>query len=166
MKEVKGETIHYFNASQVVSQLKSINSTRALSRWSKLIEDSTSYAFKRKSNNSRIYTEEDLQKFLSVDSAYSKEPESSIDSILIAHFSLVIDKKEQEATSMPLDAQVLKTLAYQNELLFKQNELLAEQLENVQKELSSLKEIVQNNNQLIESTANKRTGFWSWLKRQ
>lgn len=165
MNEVRGETINFYNAGQVVQQLKSISSTRALSRWAKVVEDSTSYTFKRKSNNSRIYTDEDVQKFIAVDSAYSKEPASSIDSILIAHFSLVADKQEQENSSMPLDTQVLKTLAYQNEQLFNQNKALAESLDNVQKELSSLRELIQSNNKLIESNANKRKGFFGRFRK-
>lgn len=165
MKEVTGETVTFFTAGQVVEQLSSINSPRALSRWAKLIEDSTSYTFKRKSNSSRIYTSEDVEKFLAVDAAYSKSPESSIDELLIANFSLVADTTEPETTSMPLNAQVLKTLAVQNEQLFKQNELLAEKLENVEKELSDLKQVIESNSQLLESTAKKRTGFFNWLRK-
>lgn len=162
LKEIKAEEIKYFSASEVVACLNMIDNTRALSRWAKIIEENTNYKFNRKTNNSRIYTVEDIERFKSADNEYSKKSFEPVSNFLIAHFSMINELENDiqniKKTNLSNDDQKAIRDLFSN--LIASNEELKNQNESLKKEIFEMKDSINNLTALIESETKSKASFF------
>lgn len=169
MKEIDGIEVEYLAASVIVKELKSIENARALSRWAKIVEDNTSYKFERKANQSRIYTNEDLERFKAVDNEYIRKSSVPIAAILTAHFS-VLDNDKNEIQSVGgtdysltsnQQKELLNSLITANKQLLERNTELESKIDNITNKLTNIQNMLEEKSDEKKEEVHKQRGFFS-----